>query len=90
MNDLDRAVERLERLADELCLRSDMIGHGIARNHAADLRTILAALREGREALMAAQSFIADGGLAETDPGASIYRQVSAALSPTVKGEASE
>jgi len=33
-----------------------------------------------RRALMAAQSFIADGGLAETDPGASIYHQVTAAL----------
>ena len=33
-----------------------------------------------RGALMAAQSFIADGGLAETDPGASIYRQVTVAL----------
>lgn len=33
-----------------------------------------------REALMAAQSFIADGGLAESEPGASIYRQITQAL----------
>ena len=33
------------------------------------------------EALMAAQSFIADGGLAESEPGASIYRQITQALS---------
>ena len=41
---------------------------------------LLAAVGRLRGALMAAQSFIADGGLAETDPGASIYRQITAAL----------
>jgi hypothetical protein len=33
-----------------------------------------------RGALQAAQSFIADGGLAEDEPGASIYREITAAL----------
>ena len=55
--------------------------------HPFDLRSILteraellATVERMRGALMAAQSFIADGGLAETDPGASIYRQITAAL----------
>ncbi|MFN7611460.1 MAG: hypothetical protein ACK5QX_11085 [bacterium] len=43
---------------------------------------------EARSALMAAQSFIADGGHAETEPGASVYRQVTAALrQPDTAGE---
>ena len=33
-----------------------------------------------KAALQAAQSFIADGGHAETEPGASIYRQITAAI----------
>jgi len=66
---------------------------GDAELRASDLRTVLSALsasearlRVAVEALMAAQSFIADGGHAESDPGASIYRQVTQALA-TIEGD---
>lgn len=50
-SDVDGAVERLKSAHDVLCFRSDMIGWQIARNIAADLRTILSALSEARETM---------------------------------------
>ena len=52
-NDLDYAVEHLTEFADELSLRSDMIGNSIARVHGERLRLILAANRKMRAALEA-------------------------------------
>ena len=89
-DELERAVDRLEKamkIADQYAAG---VWFGEGNDGFVSFATILAILSERAEllatvermrgALMAAQSFIADGGLAETDPGASIYRQVTAAL----------
>lgn len=51
MADIESAVEHLSEFADELSLRSDMIGNSIARVHGERLRLILSANREMRKAL---------------------------------------
>ena len=84
-DELERAVERLLDHADSV----DRFGSGgiVHPVDTDDLRLLLseraellATVERMREALMAAQSFIADGGLAEDVVGASIYCQVTAAL----------
>ena len=54
--------------------------HGDLYGHERVAEALAHRLRVMEAALQAAQSFIADGGLADTDPGASIYRQVTTAM----------
>ena len=77
---LNRAVERLTRAAARASGVRAFVDEGDLDLLLSERAELLAAVEKMRGALMAAQSFIADGGLAETDPGASIYRQVTAAL----------
>ena len=65
LDELERAVERLNRAVERL---------------SGERAELLATVERMRGALEAAQSFIADGGLAEDAVGASIYHQVTAAL----------
>ena len=54
--------------------------HGDLYGHERVAETLAHRFRVMEAALRAAQSFIADGGHAETEPGASIYRQITAVI----------
>ena len=83
LDELERSVERLGwgvRSMGLVCAADEYEVHCAFDRLLSKQAELLATVERMRVALMAAQSFIADGGLAETDPGASVYRQVTAAL----------
>ena len=85
LDELQRSVERLNRAVERL--KGGMGKYGFANVYNDDVQLLLSeraelldTVEKMRGALEAAQSFIADGGLAEDAVGASIYHQVTAAL----------